>query len=156
MNRVLLASAVCAYAFLTGCEDKPAPTAAPAPKPTSAATNAVGDAMKAAGDKAKEAGAAVSDALKKEVTSMVDKAKAQVDQLKNGAASVPADKKSDFEKAMGDINSQFKSLSDGASTGLKDLTGDGLSKKLTELKDMGSKLMTNIKSTADKFGIKLN
>ena len=40
--------------------------------------------------------------------------------------------------------------------GLSSQTGEGMTKTLGELKEKGAKLMETVKTTAEKFGIKLN
>jgi uncharacterized phage infection (PIP) family protein YhgE len=137
---------------LIGCEEKPS---------TPNVTDKLKDAAKSTTDAARNAAKSATDTVKdaaaklqEEIKGMVDTAKTRLDALTKGGSSVAADKKPEFDKVVSDLSAQFKSLSDGFA-GLKDHTGDALTKKIGELKDIGAKLMDGIKAAADKYGIKI-
>lgn len=179
MKKVILCTALVGALAMVGCEEKkadPANAMKNAADSAKSAAKDAGSAMKDAADKAagaakdaadKGAAAAkdaaekakdtakdVAGSLKAEVNTMVDKIKGQMSSLTKGGETLPADKKSDFAKAMDGLNGEFKGVQDAVSK-LGTQTGDGAMKALTDIKSMGTKLMDNIKATADKFGIKL-
>ncbi|HMN42471.1 MAG TPA: hypothetical protein PKE29_16645 [Phycisphaerales bacterium] len=135
-----------------GCEEKKA--------------NPLGDAMKDAGNKAKDATAGMAekvkdvagsaaDKIKAEVQDLMDNTKKKVDALAKGGESLKADQKGEFDKAMSGIHSTWDDLS-AKFAGLKDQAPEAMAKTLADLKDKGVKLMDTVKSTATKFGISLN
>lgn len=159
MKSPLIVSLVATTLFaggLLGCEEKPStPNVTDKLKDAAkSTTDAARNAAKSATDSVKDAAASATAKLQEEIKGMVDTARARLDALTKGGSSVAADKKSEFDKAVSDLSTQFKSLSDGFA-GLKDHAGDALTRKLGELKDIGTKLMDGIKATADKYGIKI-
>ena len=85
----------------------------------------------------------------------MDTVKGKVETLTKGGDSLKPDQKGEFEKAMTGIKGTWTDLS-SKWDGLSGKTGEGLTKGLGELKDQGMKLMDTVKTTAEKFGIKLN
>ncbi len=154
MKRALIVAGVAGLSMLVamGCEEKKA--------------NPLGDAMKQAGDKAKDATAGMADKVKDaanaaadkaqaEVKDLMDNTKKKVDALAKGGESLKADQKGEFDKAMAGIRSTWDDLSKNFD-GLKGQAPDAMVKTLADLKDKGVKLMDTVKSTATKFGINLN
>jgi hypothetical protein len=162
MKRTLTAVMVVSMAglvgFGVGCEEKKADPISKATDGMKDAANKAGDAMKGAADKAKAAGADLAtkatDALQGEVKNLMDTAKTKIDALVKGGSGLAADKKPEFDKAVSGIQSTFGELTKNFD-GLKGQTGEGLAKTLGELKTKGTELMTTVKTTAEKFGIKI-
>jgi len=170
MKRVLMVAALAGLGFMAGCEEKKADSIA---DKTKAAANAVGDKAKDAGtamkdaagtaaDKAKEMGNAAADkakdmgaALKGEVQNLMDTIKGKVETLDKGGSTLEPAKKSEFDKAMTGIKSTWADMTKGFD-GLSGQTGDAMAKTLADLKTKGTELMATVKTTAEKFGIRLN
>lgn len=144
--------------FAGGCEEKKADPLSKAAEGMKDAASKAGDAMQGAADKAKAAGADLAnkatDALQGEVKNLMDTAKTKIDALVKGGSNLAADKKPEFDKAVSGIQSTFGELTKNFD-GLKDQTGEGLMKTLNELKTKGTELMATVKTTAEKFGIKI-
>ncbi len=146
MKRALIVAGVAGLSMFVamGCEEKKA--------------NPLGDAMKQAGDKAKDATAGMADKAKDAASAglknLLDTAKTKIDALTKAGESLKADQKPEFAKALSGITDQFGSLSKGFD-GLKGMSGDGLMAKVKELTGNGEGLLKTISSTAEKFGLKL-
>jgi uncharacterized protein YaaN involved in tellurite resistance len=161
MNRIFTVVVVAGLGLgVIGCEEKKADNAAKPAAP--GAMDKMKDAGNAAADKMKDAGHAVADktkemgsALKGDVQNLVDTLKTKVDTLTKGGDSLPADQKPEFDKAMTTIKSGWSDLS-AKFQSASSATGDAMAKGLADAKDAGMKLMDSIKTTADKFGIKMN
>mgnify|MGYP001168454702 CR=1 FL=1 len=149
MKNVLIAALVMGAVAMAGCDDK---------KTGSSTVNQMKDSAGKTVDSMKDAAKSTMDAattkVMDEVKGMVDTAKAKLDSLTKGGANLTAEKKSDFDKVMADLNGQFKSFSDGVAS-LKDMKAADLTSKLPDLKVAGTKLMDGIKAAAEKFGIKV-
>ncbi len=145
MKNLLMAALVMGAVAVCGCDEK---------KDATSTIDQMKNTASKAGESVKSTVNAATTKLMDEVKGMVDTAKAKLDGLTKGGANLTAEKKTDFDKVLGELNTQFKSLSEGV-TSLKDASADTVSTKLGELKTAGTKLMDDIKAAAEKFGIKL-
>ncbi len=139
---------------LGGCEEKKADPVGQLSDAAAKAGDAVKDGAKKAGDAAKDVANKATDALHGEVKNLMDTVKGKVDALVKGGSSLTGEKKGEFDKAISGIQSSWGDLSK-MFDGLKGQSGEGLTKSLTDLKDKGTKLLDTVKTTAEKFGIKI-
>jgi hypothetical protein len=152
MKRILMATVVLGLGVLVGCEEKKADN--PLDKAKAAAPAAT-DKMKDMGKLVADKAADVTTALKGEVKNLVDTLKGKVDALAKGGDLLKPDQKAEFDKAVAGIKASWTDLSKSfEEAGSK--TGDALAKGLADAKTAGLKLMETVKTTADKFGVKLN
>ncbi len=174
MKRVLMVAVLAGLGVMVGCEEKKADSIADKAKQAAGtmgdkakdAGTAMKDAAGTAADKAKEMGTAAADktkemaakatdAAKGEVKNLMDTIKGKVETLDKGGATLEPAKKSEFDKAMAGIKSTWADMTKGFD-GLSSQTGDGMMKALDGLKTKGTELMATVKTTAEKFNIKLN
>lgn len=156
MKRVLALAIVAGLGVMVGCEEKKTDSLMDSAKKSADSVAAKAkDAAATATDKAKDMGNVVTDKLKGEVQNLMDTVKGKVDQLVKGGETLKADQKPEFDKAVSGIKSTWEDLSKNFSS-LSSQSGDGLMKTLGDLKTKGTELMTTVKNTAEKFGIKLN
>lgn len=139
---------------LGGCEEKKADPVAAATDAAKKAGDAAKDSAAKATDAAKDVANKATDALQGEVKNLMDTVKGKVEALVKGGSSLTGEKKGEFDKAVTGIQTNWTDLSKMFDA-LKGQSGEGLMKNLTELKDKGTKLMDTVKTTADKFGIKI-
>lgn len=163
MKRVLMVVALAGMGVMVGCEEKKADTVVDKSRQ---ATQAVGDKMKDAGaamkdaastaaDKTRDMATMASDKVKGEVKNLMDTIKGKVDTLDKGGSTLEPAKKSEFDKAMTGIRGTWADMTRGFD-GLANKTGDAMTTALADLKDKGAKLMDTVRTTGEKFGIKLN
>lgn len=155
MKRALVLALVAGAGLaMGGCEEKKAEPAKALGDAAKQAGDAMKDGAKKAGDAAKDVANKATDALQGEVKNLMDTIKTKVDALVKGGSSLTGEKKGEFDKAVAGIQTSWSDLSK-MFDGLKGQTGEAMTKTLAELKDKGSKLHETVKTTADKFGIKL-
>jgi FlaG/FlaF family flagellin (archaellin) len=151
-NTIILASTLAAF-VLVGCDDKKAPT--PAPAGGSSATKAAegltkdaakaAEAVKGATDKAGEAAAGVKDKLVGEVSGLYDGAKKQVDELAKKVDGLP-------EIVKAPLQGQVKALQDQVAAAgakleeLKKADSGSFAKIGDELKGLLTKITEGVKA----------
>lgn len=156
MKRFLVLAIVAGLGVMVGCEEKKTDSLMDsAKKSASGMADKAKDAASTATDKAKDMGNVVGDRLKGEVQNLMDTVKGKVDQLTKGGETLKAEQKPEFDKAIAGIKSTWEDVSKSFSSASSQ-TGDGLMKGLNDAKDKGIKLLDTVKTTAEKFGIKLN